>query len=337
LQTLTYTAVLMNWVEADGLKSRFASALLQIDMMFPSRRRVGRTYQGWIKALIRWSPRLLHRIQTHLRSAVCQTAGPYWKTLGWVVLGVDGSKFATPRTAALERALGCSGRGAGGPHVWLTMVLHLATDLPWCWKIGKANASERHHLRAMMHLFPKDTLLVADAGFTGYELWQSLMSAGHSILIRVGANVRLLRKLGYAMREHDGIVYLWPNERCRSGQPPLVLRLIRVHDGRKTLCLITNVLEDARLSDAQVASLYKMRWGLEMYQSYCLHCHRFCDTHGRSLGWVRWAACGWLCQVLGHCFSCMRRSISSASAHRIHRPPAMGNWRPRTQPRRSQL
>lgn len=264
LQTLTYVAVLMAWEEGEGLGSRFEAALSSVDAMFRSRRRAGRTYQGFVKAMVRWSPRLLRRAEGRLRESVRETAGAAWETFGWVVMGVDGTKTATPRTAANEKAFGCSGRGGGGPQVWLTMIAHLATGLPWCWKIGKANASERAHLRAMMGLLPADTLLVADAGFTGYELWRALTEAGHSVLIRVGSNVRLLTKLGYAVREHDGLVYLWPDRHRRRGRAPLVLRLIRVHDGRQQMCLVTDVLDASRLSDAQAASLYRMRWGLEV-------------------------------------------------------------------------
>lgn len=262
---LVYAAVLMAWGEAQGLVARFEAALSTLDALFPSRRRSGRTYQGFVKALIRRSPGLLRRIESHLRSAVQETAGSCWETLGWVLMGTDGSKFNLPRTADNEKAFGCSGRGEGGPQVWLTTILHLATGLPWCWKIGKANADERSHLRAMAHLLPEKTLLVADAGYTGYELWRALIGSGRSILIRVGANVRLLRKLGYDVKEYDGIVYLWPDKRRKSAQPPLVLRLVRLHDGRKEVCLITNVLDESRLSDAQAASIYRMRWGLELW------------------------------------------------------------------------
>jgi hypothetical protein len=264
LATLTYTAVLMSWEDGGGLGSRFEAALSSVDAMLRSRRRAGRTYQGFIKALVRWSPRLLRRVEGRLRESVRQTAGAAWETFGWVVMGADGTKTATPRTEANERAWGCSGRGGGGPQVWLTMIGHLVTGLPWCWKIGKANASERAHLRAMMGLLPSSTLLVADAGFTGYELWCALMGAGHSVLIRVGSNMRLLTKLGYAVRERDGLVYLWPDRERRRGRAPLVLRLIRVHDGRRQMCLVTDVLDASRLTDTQAASLYRMRWGLEV-------------------------------------------------------------------------
>lgn len=265
LRSLTFAAILMAWSETPGLVDRFASVRETLDALWPSRRRSGRTYQGFVKALVRWSPRLLRRLESCLRTRVRETAGASWETFGWVMMGVDGSKFELARTEANEGAFGCSGRGEGAPHIWLTTVLHLATGLPWCWKIGRANASERDHLRVMQWLLPQNTMLVADAGYTGYELWRELIDSGRSVLIRVGSNVQLLRKLGYAVCEDDGTVYLWPADQRRDCQPPLVLRLIWLHDGRKPVCLITNVLDPSELSDHQAGSIYRMRWGLELW------------------------------------------------------------------------
>lgn len=53
----------------------------------------------------------------------------------------------------------------------------------------------------MVPELPPHALLVADAGFMGYEVWQTLLAAGPHFVIRVGANVRLLRQLGW-VREH---------------------------------------------------------------------------------------------------------------------------------------
>jgi hypothetical protein len=255
----------MAWGEQDGLLDRFESVRSTLDALWPSRKRVGRTYQGLIQAMIRWSPRLLRRIEPHLRTCVRQTCGTLWETGGWVVMGVDGSRVELPRTAANERAFGTAGRGGSGPQAWLTTALHLATGLCWCWKIGKADSDERGHLRRMLGLLPSNALIVADAGYTGYELWKQLIDSGRSILIRVGANVKLLSKLGYEVREHEGIVYLWPDKKRRRNERPLTLRLIRLHDGRKEVVLVTNVLEASKLSDKQAGEFYRWRWGLELW------------------------------------------------------------------------
>lgn len=68
------------------------------------------------------------------------------------------------------------------------------SGLPWAWRTGPSGASEREHLVAMVPELPAHALLVADAGFVGYEMWQALLTAGQHFVIRVGANVRLLRQ-----------------------------------------------------------------------------------------------------------------------------------------------
>lgn len=249
----------MAWSESASLTDRFRSAL----PLAP--RQVGRTYQGWVKASRRWSPTLLGRIATCWRELARRVSGRRWASDGWVVMGVDGSKFDLPRTAANERAFGVSGKRHGGPQAYLCTVLHLATGLPWCWKIGRAMASERHLLRQMIPQLPAGCLLVADAGFTGHALWQALERSGRSFLIRAGANVRLLRGLGYVVRERGELVYLWSEKAQRKRQPPMVLRRIDLRDGDRSMCLLTNVLDPQRLSDAQAARFYRWRWGIELW------------------------------------------------------------------------
>ena len=109
--------------------------------------------------------------------------------------------------------------------MWLTLLWHMGLHMPWGWASGPSYSNEREHFRAMLagQEFPENTLFCADAGFTGYELWRAMAEAGHAFLIRVGSNVRLLRKLGYA-REGRGVVYFWTDHAARDRHPPLVLR-----------------------------------------------------------------------------------------------------------------
>src|SRR5262249_18839758 len=102
-----------------------------------------------------------------------------------------------------------------------------------------------------------------DAGFSGYERWKTMIDAGHSFLNRVGANVKLLRKLGY-VREKAGTVYCWPNEAVRRNQPPLVLRLLQLRVGDRVMHLLTNVRDEKALSGAEAVRLYRQRWGIEL-------------------------------------------------------------------------
>jgi hypothetical protein len=121
----------------------------------------------------------------------------------------------------------------------------------------------------MLGSVPAGSLLTADAGFVGYDLWKTLLDAGHQLLVRVGSNVKLLKKLGYA-RERDGLVYLWPDRAAKKRLPPLVLRLVVVtNKQRGPIYLVTSVMSRETLSDAQMAAVYRKRWGIEVYYRHC--------------------------------------------------------------------
>lgn len=264
---LALCALMMVWSANDVLLDRFNQARRSLAEMFPGRKRAGSTYQGFIAALARHSAPLLAAISTHLRGEVRKMAGSRdWEHLGFVPIGADGSKVECPMTAANEEAFGCAGKKKSTPQQFVTTLLHLPTGVVWEFTTGPARSSEREHLRQMLPTLPKNTLLIADAGFTGYDLLTAILAANHCFLIRVGANVRLLLKLGYALEEHDGIVYLWPDEMQKKNRPPLVLRLITLLDSRnRRMHLLTNVLDKSRISDVAAREFYTMRWGVELY------------------------------------------------------------------------
>jgi hypothetical protein len=254
---LALGAVLMGWDAGPTLAQRFESARLVLDAALPRRRRVGRTYQGFVKALAARSGVILGALLPRLRTLTERAAGAAWCIAGFVPIGVDGSTFDAPRTIANE-ALGLAGKDKCGPRMTTLLLVHLGSMLPWAWRVGGARDAERTLLRGMLDVLPARTLLVADAGFVGYDLLRTLRARGVSVLIRVGRGTRLLRELGFSRREGGGTVYLWPDN--RRATPPLTLRLIRVG----SVHLITDVTDPRRLSARTAAELYRRRWGLEM-------------------------------------------------------------------------
>jgi hypothetical protein len=261
---LVCVALLMAWDGASALKDRFHNARTAARGMFPKARSPGKTYQGFLKALWPLHERLLSALCLLLQTAVMEVAAGYWKCGRWAVFAVDGSRVECPMTAENEQAFGCAGKAGTTPQQFLTMLLHLGTGLPWAFRRAGARGSERDHLLEMLPQLPPGAMLLADAGFTGYELLSSLSQAGHPFLIRVGSNVRLLRKLGFDLQETESTVYLWPEG--RREQAPLVLRLITLVDGHnRRMHLLSNVHEPQTLGDAEAAELYRRRWGVEVY------------------------------------------------------------------------
>ena len=261
-QRLCYQAIWMAFDSGRCLRDRFANVRQRMGWLFPKTRRVGKTYQGFVEALRRHSGVLLERLTAHLPSQVQAMAGRHWRVEGFCVLAVDGSQIDCPRTKANLAGLGHRGKDPLRPSLWLTMLWHVGTGLPWAWRIDKATASEHTHLRQMLRLLPSQALLLMDAGFASYELLREILGAGHSFLVRVGSNRQLLRGLGCAVRETATTVHLWPRDH-RDG-PPLELRLICRGSGEGKVFLLTNLPKE-QLSKEQAGRLYRARWGIEVY------------------------------------------------------------------------
>ena len=287
---LAATALLWATSDLPTLQARFVQARQIITKVFRWQLAPGGSYQGFLKMLAKWQPALLGAVVPHLRDQMRAGQPEQWETAGYVVFAADGSRVALARSESLEAAFAPPRRWgkaarvgkaavvrrapkkqtaasrqkkATSPQLWLTLLWHVGSGLPWAWRTGPSGASERAHLLTLVPELPAQALLVADAGFVGYEVWQTLLQAGHHFVIRVGANVRLLRQLGW-VREHAQVVYLWPAKAAQQQQPPLVLRLVVVQDGKQPLYLVTD-LPKTRLRDHQVATIYGARWGVEVF------------------------------------------------------------------------
>jgi len=260
---LVVVALLMGWQRgAATLRDAFEAAREAAVAMYASRRRPGRSVAGFVGALRRRGSRLLETVVKALREATERMAGPAWRYQGYVAMGVDGTRIACPRTKANEAAFGYGGKANGMPQQMLTTLFHVGTGLPWDWRRGRGDVSERGHARQMLEGLPAETMLLMDAGFPGFGLLWALQERGHAFIVRAGRNVRLLRELGYDVEEDAGTVYLWPQG--QRDHPPLVLRWVVVRDGGIPVHLLTSVRSPTALSDGQIADLYRRRWGIEV-------------------------------------------------------------------------
>lgn len=296
---LAVTAMLWALSGLPTLNSRFTQARKIVSKVFRWQHAPGMTYQGFMKMLRKWDAKLQFAITPHIQTLMKETLPGQWEIAGYVVYAGDGSRVELARTDSLEDAFSPKRKkktqargkhqkkGKGGrkqdaceggekkqsaeslakkensPQMWLTLMWHVGTGLPWDWRTGPSDSSERSHLEEMLPNLPENSLITADAGFVGYEFWRTVLDSGHNFVIRVGGNVQLIKKLGFA-RQYDHTVYLWPNKAMKKNQPPLVLRLVVVHNGKHPVYLVTN-LTKSELSDQQAATIYAARWGIELY------------------------------------------------------------------------
>ena len=331
---LAMVAIFMAWSPTRTLLDRFDQARQAVVGIHPTRRRPGATPEGFAKALAKYGPGILAFLAGHWRSCVQQVALSCWTVDGWAVFGTDGSKFDCPRTRANEETFGVTGKNNSGPQQLLTCLFHVGSGLLWGWaRGGLRGSSERGQLRELLHLLPKGAMLLADAGFHGYDLLRTLLGQGNHFLIRVGANVSLLKKLGHATREGKDTVYLWPlkqqgrgwrnakRRRLAGVLPPLTLRLIQLTDAKgKPVYLLTDVLDPSQLSNKAAARMYRLRWGVEVMwrglKQTMGHHKMLSGAPDRAAAELDWAMAGlWMMQLLA-----VRRMVESGQMPKSYSP-----------------
>jgi hypothetical protein len=290
---LVWLALCWAWSEARNLTDAFSEALGVCQKMLVC---TLSTYQGFMGALVGSTEKLLPVLRDVLQQRMEQIASKFWRVDEWVPIAFDGSRSTAPRTRSNEAAF-CArnfGRGttaryrkkksrgmrrkrneknkarAPEPQAWITLLWHMGLRLPWSWRLGPSDSSERTHVMEMLRTetFPPRTLFCGDAGFVGQPLWAYLLERRTDFLVRIGANVSLLHEHARCVFEKtkgkELFVLCWPRRVMQSNQPPLRLRLLRVRIGKTWAWMLTSVLQREKLSAKAVVRLYKLRWGIEM-------------------------------------------------------------------------
>jgi hypothetical protein len=197
---------MMAWEQTPQLVERFA-AVRECLHEACSHWTFGLSYDGWVKAQHRESKRLIPAVTHKLRQHMQAFVDPHRRSGRWEVFAVDGSDAACPRTIANQQAMGDTGRPNGIPQLSMTVVFHVGLAMPWAFRVGPSSESEREHLRDMFDELPAGSLLVADAGFIGYELCREMLGKNQHFLLRVGGNIHLLTDLGYDYETDGETVY----------------------------------------------------------------------------------------------------------------------------------
>jgi hypothetical protein len=321
-EELAAQAVIWSWQDSKNVTDAFTKTLEVCEQI--GLENGAKNYTRFMNGLNSYRETISERLRTRYQELAEQTGGRFFRTDKWVLIAFDGSRATAPRTVMNERAFCAPNYGQGGtakyrkkktkglrcqtdekekpqpqePQVWITMMWHMGLRLPWTWRLGPSNSSERGHVQEILEQesFPDNTLFCGDAGFVGYPLWSSIIKTGGDFLIRVGANVDLLSKQVDFKRQSDGIVLCWPKHAMEAGQPPLRLRLVQIQIGKTKMWMLTSVLDRKKLSKKQIVRYYKMRWGIELEfrglkQTIDKHKLR-CRNDGRLLAELDWALRG---------------------------------------------
>ena len=264
LHPLLYVLLLTTYCCGDSLPERFEAAKGFYVVCCPKRKRPGSCFTGFEKALAKLPMPVLRALAAGIRGRVETIFGPRWKVGNFIPFGCDGTRQGCPRTEELERRLGTFGKEGSSPMIWNTSIVHLTLGFPFCWRLGKGGkASERGHLVHMLSWLPAAALIVADAGYVGYDLAAAMILAKVFFLIRMSSTATFYTETHEPLEAfREGIVYYWPKSQQNEGKPPIRGRLLRIHsDHRKMdVWLFTNVEDAEQLPLETAATCYRWRW-----------------------------------------------------------------------------
>ena len=288
-EQLATQALIWSWQDTKNVTDAFEKTLEACEKL--GLKNVSKTYTGFMDALSRYRKTIRDGLRNRLQDLAEQIGGGFFRNKKWMLMGFDGSRATAPRSKANEKVFCTAKYGSGKrarynankrkrenrnrkaqlvtqhePQVWITMMWHMGLRLPWTWRLGPSNSSERGHVQEILaeEEFPANTLFCGDAGFTGYPLWNAILETGGHFLVRVGGNVKLLSEHADFKQIPGGIVLCWPKDCMESGKPPLRLRLVRVQIGKTEMWMLTSVIGERDLSQKDIVQYYKMRWLIEV-------------------------------------------------------------------------
>jgi hypothetical protein len=187
------------------------------------------------------------------------------------LVAIDGTTFDVADSVVNDEFFGRPGTAKGErsafPQVRVVALAECATHAIFDAEIGTYRESEAVLSRRLVDRLEPGMLLLADRGFTGFDLWQQAVAAGADLLWRAKNNVRprLIEVLA------DGS---WLGEMRRNNAKldteHVVVRVVdyTVDDGRGTgdsgpFRLFTTLLDPDEVTAIELAAAYAQRWEIE--------------------------------------------------------------------------
>lgn len=200
-----------------------------------------------------------------------ETPGAFYQQ--WRLVGMDGSVFDTPDSAANAKAFERSSGGRGGgafPQLRKVSLVELGTHIEFGLAVGGWQDSEQVLAEQLWDKLPADALLLEDRGFFSYESWKNVASRGLKLLVRIKSTL-VFQPL---KRCPDGsyLAKIYPSshdrDRDRRGIPVRVIEY-ELDDPRRTgngqpHRLMTNLLDAERCPALELVCLYHERWEEEL-------------------------------------------------------------------------
>lgn len=173
-EALATQALIWSWQETKYVTDAFEHTQEVCDQL--GLRGTTHSYTSMMNALARYHDVFARRLTEQFQTLAAEVGGRYFRTDGWVPIAFDGSRATAPRSVSNERAFCAPNYGHGqrakygkkkskgmrrrrnqanppqpqAPQAWITMLWHMGLRLPWTWRLGPSQASERDHVKEIL-------------------------------------------------------------------------------------------------------------------------------------------------------------------------------------------
>jgi hypothetical protein len=186
------------------------------------------------------------------------------------LVAIDGTTLDVADTAANNEFFGRPGVNKGErsafPQARLVALAECGTHAIFDAEIGPYTTSERELSSALVDRLQPDMLLLADRGFTGFDLWQQAVATGADLVWRAKTSLKPRRIKTLV----DGS---WLAEMRRNNSKlnteHVVIRVVEysINDGRGEplgpFRLFTTLLDPDEVTAVELADVYRERWEIE--------------------------------------------------------------------------
>jgi hypothetical protein len=186
----------------------------------------------------------------------------------WRVVALDATTFDVADTAANVEAFGRPGssRGeeqAGFPQVRMVGLVECGTHAVFAAATGPLRVGETTLARSVLDALAPGSLLLADRGFLGYDLWREASATGADLLWRVRQGITL--PVGRRLSDGSYRSEIRPPTKRGRTDPAMPVRIVEYTiAGHETIYrLITTILDPDEAPAAELAALYAQRWEFE--------------------------------------------------------------------------
>src|SRR6185437_11774980 len=192
---------------------------------------------------------------------------------GLRLLGLDGTTLSVPDTPANARAFGYARNqhgGSGFPQLRLLALCELGTHALVRWLIKPFATSEVPMADVLVRHLGPDQLLLLDANFFSFRLWQAVGGRGAALLARVQRGPLLQPVLRLSDGSYLAQIYASTADRRadRGGVPVRVLAYTHNDPARvgcgKPARLVTSLLDPGAFPAGELIELYHTRWEQEL-------------------------------------------------------------------------